>query len=753
MPVPRTLTALVAAPLLSAAVLGIPSATAAVGPTVTELHYDNAGTDTGEAVEVLAEPGADLSDWRVVLYNGRVPGAAVVYGAAAGSPVGVANAAGYAVVTYPSNGIQNGSPDGLALVRPDGGVAEFLSYEGVLTASDGPAAGLVSTDLGVAETGAEQPGQSLQLVDGTWTGPVAATLGGAPGGGGGGPVPPAGTDCSAAPTATPAQVQGAGETSPLVGTTQTLRATVVADLQDGGLGGVAVQDAGDGDPATSDGLFVFAPDAAGLALGDVVQATGTVVELNGLTELSSVTALAICSTGAPLPAAAPLDLPASDAVLEQLESMRVRPVDVLTVSEVYGLARFGELLLSEGGTLLTATDVVEPGEPARAYEAANALRDVVLDDGRSTNLTAAGLPAPYLAPGAPVRVGDTVAVGALEDMVLGYGFGAYRLQPSDGVADGTPFTPTSPRTPGPTDVGGDLRVGSYNVLNYFVTFGPGSRGAADPAALARQQGKIVAGITALDADVLGLQEIENSSVTTPEDPFRAVRTLVDAVNAAEGAPVWDFVRLSEASDVITNAIIFRTDRVSPLGAPRTVVEDAVWDNAREPLAQTFRAAGDTFSVIANHFKSKGSGSGAGNTDIGDGQGRSNADRVAQARSLVDFAATVADAAGDPDVIMVGDVNAYSQEDPVDVIRAAGFTDLVAARAPGEHSYVFGGRSGSLDHSFASPSLAAKVTGVDVWEANAVESAAYQYDGSPALYAADAFRASDHNPEVVGLDLR
>jgi 5'-nucleotidase len=154
-----------------------------------------------------------------------------------------------------------------------------------------------------------------------------------------------------------------------------------------------------------------------------------------------------------------------------------------------------------------------------------------------------------------------------------------------------------------------------------------------------------------------------------------------------------------------------------------------------------------FTVIANHLKSKGSGSGV-NADQGDGQGASNPDRVAQAQSLVAFAAQVAAQAGDTDVLLTGDFNAYRTEDPLDVIRAAGYTEVFN---PGEYSYVFEGGSGSLDHVFASPSMLPKVTGHTVWDINSVESYAYQYDGFEGLYAPNAYRASDHNPSVLGVN--
>lgn len=552
-------------------------------------------------------------------------------------------------------------------------------------------------------------------------------------------------------TAIPA-VQGAGAASPMSGRTVTVQGVVVGDLQQGGFDGFAVQDPrGDGSAATSDGVFVHAPGAADVRLGDVVQVTGTVTEFKGLTEITRPTAVRACGRAA-LPAPAPLDLPADPARLEALEGMRVATVDRLTVTEVHGLDRHGELTLSANGRQWSPTEIAEPGTAARRVAAANARNRIVLDDGRTTTYTSARTTPPFLAAGRPVRVGDTVA--RLDPTVLLEAFGAHRLEPADGTAAGTTFRPSNPRPATPAAIGGDVRIADANVLNYFVTFGKTSRGAKDAAGLARQEAKTVAMLRGLNADVIGLQEIENSCVTTPKTPYQAVERLTRALNGKEKRPVWAFSKACEKSDVITNAIVYRTDRVTPAGAPVIATEDAVWDNAREPLAQTFTAKGHTFTVVVNHFKSKGSGAGAGNTDSGDGQGKSNADRVAQARSLVTFAAGVQARAKSPDVLLVGDFNAYTKEDPLDVLRAAGYVDVGATRAKGDPSYVFDGGSGSLDHVFATPSAARRITCMDVWNVNAEESAAYQYDAPfPTLYAQTPYRSSDHNPAVVGLTLR
>ncbi|MCO7221251.1 ExeM/NucH family extracellular endonuclease [Klenkia sp. PcliD-1-E] len=719
-----------------------PAAAAPTDARITEIHYDNAGADTGEAIEVTAPSPADLTGLSLVLYNGS-------NGASYGTLAVPASSTGIAVV--PAPGLQNGAPDGVALVA-NGTVVEFLSYEGVLTATNGPANGLTSTDIGVAEDGAPE-GQSLQLVDGTWTGPLASTFGSPNTGGGTDPDPepePTGPACDA--TAVPiGSVQGSGAVTPVAGQQVTIRGTVVADLQDGGFQGFHVQDAGDGDPATSDAVFVYAPGGRQVDLGDEVVVTGTAAEFPAddplsVTQLTQAT-YRDCGTAA-LPEPVALPMPSDDATREAFEGMLVTPAAELTVTELFDLTSFGEVLLSSGGRLLSPTQAADPGAPAAAVAAENVLRSITLDDGRSSRLASGSVP-PYLAPGDPVRIGDTADLGPV---VLSAGFGSWRLQPATGDTSGTTFTPTNPRTDAPAPVGGDLRVADYNVLNYFVTFGGDSRGAADEAELADQQAKIVAGLQALDADVITLHEIENSAITTPDTPYRAVETLLTALSAADGHS-WAYAPAHEDTDVITNAIVYRTDVLTPVGEPVAYTSPA-FANARSPIAQTFRTgAGEVFSVVANHLKSKGSECATGNDDTVGGAGNCNGDRTQQATELVAFAQQVASTSGDPDVLLTGDFNSYRFEDPLDVVRDAGYTELGEAFAPDEYSYVFDGGSGSLDHAFATPSLAAQATGLTVWETNAVESFAYQYDsGVDPLYAPDPYRASDHNPTVIGFAL-
>jgi predicted extracellular nuclease len=694
-------------------------------PFISEIHYDNASTDTGEFVEVELPPGTTSEGWSVVLYNGSTPSASVPYRTdALPSVTAPADASAVAVITYAAI-FQNGAPDGLALVRPDGTVAEFLSYEGTMTAAaapgGGPAAGTTSTDIGVAELGSDPIGNTLMRRYDPATDSVVW--------------------------------------QPSVTTEVTVAGVVVGDVPL--LGGFYLQDAdGDGAAATSDGIFVASPLAVGL--GDSVAVTGTPSENFGETRITAA-AVGVC-TPAPsdpltaLPTAAPLDLPAAAAAREPLEGMLVAPADVLTVSEVFALTRFGELTLSEGGVLVQPTELARPGPEAEAIAASNALRHVILDDGSNASTSATNRP--YLSPTTPVRVGDELTFTS--PVVLGFGFGSWRLQPADGTADGT-FAPQNTRPGAPDPVGGDVTLATFNVLNYFLTWsGDDARGATSEAAFLRQSAKIVTAILALDADLIALNEVEDTNSTGYDggsgNADLALADLVARLNAVAGPGTYAYVPLPDElyavdRDVIRTAIIYRPAAVTPVGEPVGLVDEAVWFNAREPIAQTFVAQGDVFTVVANHFKSKSPGAPTGdNVDIGDGQGEWNGDRVRQAQSLAAFAAGLQTSSGDTDVILLGDFNAYTQEDPIEALRTAGYVDLGAELDPDRYSYVFDELSGSLDHALVSASVVDKITGAAHWNINAVESFAYQYTGDPALYATHAYRSSDHDPLVVGLDL-
>ncbi|MDQ3408720.1 MAG: ExeM/NucH family extracellular endonuclease [Actinomycetota bacterium] len=732
--------ALPAALAVIATLLAFAPGAAAQAPEVriNEFHYDNVGTDEGERIELSGPAGADLNGWQVVLYNGS--GGAVYDTRTLSGPI---PGSGFLVLEYPVNGIQNGAPDGIVLADSAGNVVDALSYEGSFTAVGGPADGRVLEDIGVEEGSSTPVGHSLQLVDGTWTGPLEGTFGAANTPGGGEEPPPQTPPVCDADGATPiSDIQGSGFSSPLQGDQVETEGVVVGDFQGSdGLNGVFIQDpVGDGNSATSEGLFVFDPDGPALDEGDVVRVRGTVDEFFGLTQVDEVDGLTICDEDVALPAPTALDLPTEGPLdRERLEGMLIVGDDPLAATETRLTDNFGEIRLAEGGPLVNPTEVVDPGPGARELADDNAARSIILDDASNERDP---MPVPFIAPQDTVRRGDTVS-----DLtgVLSFGFGSYRVQPTEPVD----FAVVNPRPPAPAPVGGDVRAASYNVLNYFTTLG--ERGADTPEELERQEAKIVAGIEGLDAAVVALQEIEN-------DDGRSTRNLVDALNEAAGEQRWAAVpepANSTEGDAIANAIIYRPGEVRRVGESVALVDPA-FDNAREPVAQIFQSRRERFAVISNHFKSKGCGGATGaNADQGDGAGCFDADRTEQARALVGFVDELESGRGGrTGVLVLGDLNSYAMEAPIDVLREAGLVDLLAqVPETDRYSFVFDGAEGRLDHAFANRSFAEAVTGATIWHTNADEPDAFQYTGPEEFYAPDAFRGSDHDPALVGIQNR
>ena len=571
------------------------------------------------------------------------------------------------------------------------------------------------------------------------------------------------TPAVAAEPALISAVQGSGASTPLAGQVVTVEGVVTADHRTGGYSGVYIQSlAPDADQATSEAVFVFLGGRSAsttAAIGDRIQVTGTAGEFNGLTQINASAASAVITvleSGVAVPAPAPL--PADPAAREAHEGMLVAPQSDWRVASSHQLSNFGTLWLNPGELDVKSTELFDAGTPeATALAAQNRAERLLLDDGFSIQIDNVVHPGtqPYFTTEPVVRNGDAVSFPA-SGMVLSWGFNDWRLQPqlpasSTQNSPGVGFAAQNTRPETPPAVGGDITVAAYNVLNYFTTLSSQNsqaRGARTAEQLAIQESKIVAAINGLDADVVALQEIENS-VKLGEATDEALQSLVAALNADAGAGTWDYVRtpasLVDASivDVITNAIIFKPASVSPVGESLTQIDETVWDIAREPIAQTFTADALEFTVVANHFKSKGSG-----VDAGDGQGRSNADRVEQATALKAFVEQLPGGAGD-NALLMGDFNAYSEEDPIQVFTGAQWSDLVADRTDDQYTYTFDGELGSLDHALASPGIGEYVTGVGVWTINSPEWRDREY-AFGSTEAGTVYRSSDHDPVLVGL---
>ena len=591
--------------------------------------------------------------------------------------------------------------------------------------------------------------------------------------------------CTLPYTSIPA-IQGNGATVALTGARAT-QGVVVGDYEGASpaLRGFYIQDpAGDGDPSTSDGIFVFeGSNANTVSLGDRVYVSGTAGENQGQSQITAST-IKVCGTDTVTPTDVTLPVESAE-FLERYEGMLVRFTQALTVTEHFQLGRFGQVVLSSGGRLRQPTNVAAPGAAALAVQAANDLNRIIVDDASQTqnpDPIVFGRNGQPLSASNTLRGGDT-ATGLVG--VLTYTWGgnvaspnAYRVRPINALNGSVTFDGTNPRPSTVPDVGGTVKVVGMNLLNFFNTFsgctgGVGGaatdcRGADNSAEFSRQSDKTVAAILAMNPDVLGVNELENDGYGSTS----AIRYLVDTLNAATAPGTYAFIDADAntsqvnamGDDAIKIAVLYKPGVVTPVGQTGVLNTTAfvnAGDNTprnRPSIAQAFEVNATTarFIVNVNHLKSKGSACDV--PDNGDGQGNCNQVRVNAATELRNWLAADPTGTGDTDVLMVGDYNSYAKEDPIATIEAGNFVNLVQAFQGDEaYSYVFDGQWGYLDQALGSSSLVPQVKGVADYHINADEPSVLDYNTNfktagqvLSLYAPDQFRVSDHDPVIIGL---
>ncbi len=559
-------------------------------------------------------------------------------------------------------------------------------------------------------------------------------------------------------------IQGEGNESPLVDTLVELEGIVTADFQgDDELKGFFVTSLAadeDTNPLTSEGVFVYFADTD-VNVGDHVRVQGTVDEYFDSTQISDVVQVAVCATGQSV-SATKISLPlASQDDLEAFEGMLVTLDQELVVTNNFGLGRYGEVELATE-RLYQGTQVAMPGDAANAVEVENLTKKILVDDGSTTqNSDPTAYPTPGLSAENTLRTGDSVnsVTGA-----LAYSFSTYRIHPT--VAP--QFIATNPREDAPElNPDADLRVASFNVLNYFNGDGQGagfptSRGADSLEELVRQEAKLVSAISAMQADVVGLMEIENDGF----GEFSAIASLVNALNDADSANEYAFVDFNVnqvGTDAITTALIYRANKVEEVGTAAITTAAPFDFSNRTPIAQSFKSleSQEVFTVAVAHLKSKGgcgSASGA-NEDQNDGQACWNEIRTEGASAFADWLDSKPTGVDDEDIILVGDMNAYAMEDPIRKFDEKGYKNVVAELDGNTlaYSYSFSGRAGSLDHAVATESLLSKVVAAKDWHINADEPIVLDYNvefksegHQSTLYSESAYRASDHDPVIVDI---
>ena len=580
-------------------------------------------------------------------------------------------------------------------------------------------------------------------------------------------------------------IQGSGNTSPLVGRSVITQGVVTRVNRNG----FFLQDpTGDGDPTTSDGIFAFTTTTPSVAIGNLVRVSGMVSEFNAggasnadttahtVTELTSVGSISLIGDGysiAPVTIQFPMQ---SRDLLEAYEGMLVTLNGPFTVVENAYQAQYGEITVAALGRTETPTNRYRPGASAQALQVDNQNRSIVLQDGSSgTNASVT----PFLGADNTLREGDTFT-GVTG--VLTYGLAETSSDPGSWIVvpivDPVP-TRANVRTTQPDEVGGSVRIGSANIDNYFTTFTNGQtadgrtgqgcslgssvsagncRGADNLAEYTRQVTKIVEELAGINADAVALMEVQNNGST-------AIQTLVDTLNARVGAGTYAAVpdpAQGTGTDAIKVAMIYKPAKLTLVGSSAS---DPNPVHNRPPMAQTFLVpGGQTFTLVANHLKAKGCSASASGLDAdqGDLQSCFNATRVAQAAATRTFVSSLFPSGPLPNVILVGDFNSYAMEDPIYAMTSNGYVDELARFNTFGYSYGFGGSSGRLDQALTSPAMSAKVQRAIEWHVNADEPVFIDYNlefkqpacatCAPDYYTPTPYRASDHDPIVIGVSL-
>ena len=606
-------------------------------------------------------------------------------------------------------------------------------------------------------------------------------------------------------------IQGQGSATTMGGSIVEIEGIVTGSYQDAsaGLGGFFIQEPDsewDADPLTSEGLFVFDSGfGVPVAMGDRVRVKGTATDFNSggssLTELNSVTAMQVCSTGNDFTRST-VSLPvAALADWERYEGMAVRFTQPLVVTGNFNLGQFGQVDLAPS-VLVQPTQAVAPGAAAVAMQDLNDRSRIQLDDGSE-----AQNPFPLIFPPAglsaipasrTLRTGDGIGYRNASNQpipfeaILDHRHGAYRVIPID--PSKVTWAALNPRPGAVRAPAGRFTVASANLNNFFVGPFPTARGADSQAEFDRQLPKTVASLCGLNADVIAINELENNDEA-------AMTALITALNATSGCgPYTPISTGTIGTDLIRSAIIFKPASVTPVGA-YAVLDLPLPELNRPTLAQTFRPSSGPkpekqyFTVVTNHYKARSSSANC-DADANDGQDSCNTMRLNMAYHVVCWlyggCAAPYVYPGNPTgdttpaasrrYLLLGDFNGYLQEDPFRAMGDPTFSKAGTARypagwpanpkadfidmidtiiGPAAYSYNFGSQNGYLDHALANLPLRRLISTIVEWHVNADEPTVFDYNlefkttgptGSQTVYyAPDPYRNSDHDPFVVGLN--
>jgi predicted extracellular nuclease len=732
---------------------------------INEIHYDNAGADAGEFVEITGPAGTDLAGWQLELYNGSSsvlsPYATLDLSGVLADDTG----SGYGFVTVERNGIQNGAPDGMALIDSTGAVVQFLSYEGSFTPNAGAAAGMTSSDIGVAESSSTNVGESMQLQssgtldsDFAWASnlnqtPGALNIGQSlngsePGSDGETPVPD---------TLAIYDIQGAAHTSPYEGQNVTTSGVVTAIDSNA----FFVQDPlGDGDPMTSDAIYVYTSSTPTVEIGDQVEISGAVSEYTpggsasgnlSTTQFYRPDILVvsrhnilpdpvIIGEGGRTPPQQVIDDdqlavfdPQQDGIdfYESLEAMRVKVMDAIAVSPTN---RYGEIFV-----------LANSGENATGVNQRNGIT-IRPDDFNPERVQIdfdSGIHDLYELVDSGDPLGDVTGV-------VGYSYGNFEVYPTEDF-----YPQTGGLQPETTDLQAgqarQLTVASFNLLNLDPNDEDGDSDVAD-GRFDRLAEQIVNNLQA--PDIIGLQEIQDNSGSEDDavvDADLTLQTLSQAIRNA-GGPGYDYIDNPPLNNQdggqpggnIRVAYLFNPQTVEVEWASVTRITDSdlsdgdAFLDSRKPLYAKFKAADSEFHLINNHFASKG-GSTALFGQVQPPVNGSEDQRTAQANEVNRFVTSILQQDPDANVVVMGDLNEFEFMPPLKALKGGDTPQLVnmteSLPALERYTYNYQGNSQALDHILVTHNLAQRA----------------EYD---VIHLNSEFSnpASDHDPVLLRLNM-
>ncbi|MDR2511073.1 MAG: ExeM/NucH family extracellular endonuclease [Bacteroidales bacterium] len=515
------------------------------------------------------------------------------------------------------------------------------------------------------------------------------------------------------------EIQGSSDVSPYNGMSVTTEGVVTAKINYG----FFIQDTlGDGNPATSDGIYIYVPNSstvkptlASLKVGHYVSLSGMVSEYYGKTEISAMAMTILDSVRLPDFVDFTAEAPVYFADLERFEGMLVRIPQKLVVNDVEYHHNYGQLELSTKRRRAETESFIRKNDEISFYDSLyndNLNNSLWLDD------------AAFTASNAFTDATGIVRNGYWAENISGvidFADGVYYLYPLQNFS----FAPDNIRTETP-----DFQaLGNYNYI--VSTFNIRQFHNTDT----RQTNKIVKAMRAIDADVFGLCEVGQGS---------PLHVLLDALNAAYGKNEYACIEtnLPDNDIYISSAFFYKPAKVSPIG-------NYNWFNTPylyRKLYQKFRfSTGDTVFFNINHYKAKGSGGTNGDANQNDGQSGYNAMRVQEAQNSV--ALLAAEQVAGTKILIMGDLNSLANEEPIRILKEAGYHNQTERFNDNEYSYSYNGKVQYLDYLTANDSLAKHVTGAVAWHINSDESGKWEYN---ATYQNMPYRCSDHDPVVLGL---